>query len=238
LPTEPERDTIDVLFGRIDAAPETVRASTALLSQAERERASRFAFARDRRRFVVARARLRRLIAARLQMRPEDVEITCGAHGKPMLGPGCDGSNLRFNLSHSGDVALFAICEGRDLGVDVERIRPLSDADDIASRFFSRREYAAYRALPPCDKVAGFFNCWTRKEAFLKAIGSGLDYPLDRFDVSLAPGEPARLFRVEDRYGRSCGWTLHALQPATGIAAALVVQRKAFEPRIRCRIDS
>ena len=99
----------------------------------------------------------------------------------------------------------------------------LGDADDIAGRFFSDRENQAYRALERRDRPLGFFQCWTRKEAFIKALGDGLSYPLDRFDVSLAPGEPAEILRVEAMPGACCGWRMESLSPAPGFVAAVVI---------------
>ena len=94
---------------------------------------------------------------------------------------------------------------------------------------FSHGENEVYRSLEPCDKPLGFFNCWTRKEAFIKALGDGLSHPLDRFDVSLAPGEPARILRVGGTAGDHCGWTLHSLRPGPGLIGAIVVQQVACE---------
>ena len=222
-------DAIEVVLARLDMGPEAVRASAALLSDAERQRASRFAFDRDRRRFTVARARLRQLLAARLGVQPESVELVYGERGKPALARRCAASDLRFNMTHCGEVAVYAFAPGREIGVDVEAVRAIRDADDIAARFFSRRENDAYLALDPCDKPLGFFNCWTRKEAFIKALGEGLYHPLDRFDVSLAPGEPARILRVGNTPGDRCGWTLHSFLPEPGLIGAIVVRKFAHE---------
>lgn len=185
-----------------------------------------FAFDRDRDRFVVARARLRELLGSRLGVRPEAVELECGAHGKPALAGRFADTNLRFNVSHCDDIAGYAFSSGREVGIDVEAIRALPDADDIAARFFSRRENAAYQALEPRDRPLGFFQCWTRKEAFIKALGEGLSHPLDSFDVSLAPGEPARILRIESTPGDDRGWRLESLTPAPGFAAAVVTEER------------
>lgn len=222
-------DVIEVVLRRLDVGPEAVLASAALLSDVERQRASRIIVDCDRRRFMVARAQLRGLLAARLCVRPQAVELVYGAHGKPALGRGYADLDLRFNVSHADDVAVYAFSEGREIGVDIEFVRPIVGAEDIAQRFFSRFEYGAYLALHPSDRLAGFFNCWTRKEAFVKALGNGLDYPLDHFDVSLAPGEPAKILRVERMSGMSCGWTLHAFKPGPGLMGAAVVQKLAAE---------
>ena len=213
----------EVLMTRLDVGSAALSASAALLSPAERLRASRFAFDRDRRRFMVGRAQLRELLAVRLDVPPESIELDYGECGKPALGRHFAESDLHFNVSHCGDVAVYAFSLGREIGIDVEAVRTIRDADDIAARFFSRREHEAYLALDPCDKPSGFFNCWTRKEAFIKALGRGLHQPLDSFEVSLAPGEPARILRVEGAAGDRCGWHMEALTPAPGLAAAVVV---------------
>ena len=222
-------DAIEIVVTRLDAESEAVHASATLLSDTEAHRASRFAFDRDRRRFTVARARLRQLLGVRLDVRPESVELVYGERGKPALARRFAASGLRFNVAHSDDVAVYAFAPGREIGIDVETVRLIRDADDIAARFFSRRENEAYRALDPRDKPVGFFNCWTRKEAFIKALGDGLYHPLDRFDVSLAPGEPARILRVEHTPGDHCGWTLHSFLPGPGIVGAIVVRKFAHE---------
>jgi len=200
-----------------------IRAAGVLLSAGERQRAARFAFDRDRRRYIAARALLRRLLGERLGERPEAIEFVYGRRGKPALAPRFAGSGLHFNLSHCDDVAVYAFARAREVGVDIEKVRPIPDADEIAKRFFSRRENLAYRALAAADRGPGFFNCWTRKEAFIKALGHGLHLPLGSFDVSLAPGEPARILRVGPRRGDDCGWRLASLQPAPGLTGAVVV---------------
>jgi 4'-phosphopantetheinyl transferase len=220
------QDAIEVVVTRLEAEPAAVRASAASLSDAERTRASRFAFDRDRDRFVVARARLRQLLGSRLGVRPEAVELECGAHGKPALAGRFAETELRFNVSHSDDLAVYAFSSGRDIGIDVEAVRALPDADAIAARFFSRREHAAYRALDARDRALGFFQCWTRKEAFIKALGEGFSHPLDSFDVSLAPGEPAEILRIEAAAGDDRGWRLESMTPAPGFVAAVVREER------------
>jgi 4'-phosphopantetheinyl transferase len=235
-------DAVELVASRLDVGRETLRASAALLCRAERQRATRFFFDRDRRRFIVARARLRQLLSARLGMPPEAVELVYATRGKPALAPSCAASDLRFSVSHSNDLAVYAFSSGREIGIDIETIRVIRDADDIAARFFSRSENEAYLALDPRDRPLGFFNCWTRKEAFVKALGTGLGYPLDRFDVSLSPGEPAKILRVDSTPGDSCGWTLHSFVLGPALVGAVVVRTFAYEtasmvrpPRIEVR---
>jgi len=212
----------------LDADAESLAESSALLSGDERQRAGRFAFERERLRFTVARACLRRLLGERLGVAPQSLQLAYGAHGKPALAGRHAAADLRFNVSHSGDIAVYAFAIGREIGVDVEAVRGLSDADELAARFFSPREQAAYRVLEARDKPQGFFNCWTRKEAFVKALGAGLSHPLARFDVTLAPGDPARILRVDDADGERCGWQLNSFVPRPGFVAAVVTQDRCL----------
>ncbi|HET9707357.1 MAG TPA: 4'-phosphopantetheinyl transferase superfamily protein [Gemmatimonadales bacterium] len=218
-------DAVELVVTGLALEPAAVRAFASLLSDAERERASRFAFPRDARRFIVCRARLRQLLAARLRMRPESVELTAGARGKPALANPRRNGDLRFNLSRRDDIAVYVLSSGREVGIDIEAVRMIRDADTIAARWFARGEHDAYQALDPCERPLGFFNCWTRKEAFVKALGDGLSYGLDRFEVSLTPGEPAKLLRVENTPGADCGWSLVSFSPASGYVAAIAAQQ-------------
>lgn len=224
-PAGPDVNATEIVVRRLDLAPEVVCALEGCLSGVERDRGNRFVFDRDRRRFIVARAQLRQLLGARLDVHPEAVELVYGTRGKPALARRFADSGLCFNVSHSDDVAVYAFSRDREVGIDVESVRVIHDADDIAARFFSRRENEVYRALDPRDKPLGFFSCWTRKEAFIKALGDGLYYPLDRFDVSLAPGDPAKILRVERTPGEECGWCLSSFSPAPGFVAAVVTKR-------------
>ena len=182
----------------------------------ELERAGRFHFEKHRRHFVVGRGGLRYVLARYLDVKPEEFRFSYGAYGKPA----CEG--LRFNMSHSHGVALFAVALDRELGVDVEHIRGDFASEDIARRFFSRVEVAAFNALEKEEQVAAFFRCWTRKEAYIKAIGRGLSEPLDAFDVTLAPGESAALLRAER--GDASRWTMFDIDAGGGYAAALAVE--------------
>jgi 4'-phosphopantetheinyl transferase len=215
---------VDLVLARLDRGPLAVEKALWLLGEEERARAARFVVERERARFIVARATLRRLLGERLGVSPRAVRLARAPHGKPALAGPSGASGLRFNVSHSEDVALFAFARGREIGVDVEAVRSIEDADSIAGRFFSPSEREAFFSLAAAERQLAFFRCWTRKEAFVKAIGDGLAHPLHAFDVSLAPREPARLLRVGNRRGDEAGWTLHAFDPAPGFVGACVVQ--------------
>jgi 4'-phosphopantetheinyl transferase len=204
------------------------------LNDEEMARAGRFHFDRHRHAFIVARGFLRSVLARYLQIAPAAVAFVYGQKGKPALaGPGlAPASPLRFNLSHAGELALLAVAHGREVGVDIEQFRPMSDAAQIAARFFAASEFATWQALPPEQQVAAFFNCWTRKEAFIKALGDGLSYPLNGFEVSLVPGEPAQLRRVMADPTAVNRWSMLALEAGDGYAAAVVVAGHGW--RLNC----
>jgi len=194
-----------------------------ILSCDESERAGRFRFPEHRRRFVIARGYLRQLLAAYLEIGPRDVTFTYSANGKPELSA-IHESEMRFNVSHSEDIAAFAFARRRKVGVDVECIRFDVDVEEIPRRFFSLLEQQTLAALDRRQKFEGFFNCWTRKEAYVKAVGSGLSLPLRDFDVSLAPGEPARLLATRPVDNLVSQWSMESLELSPGCAAAVVVE--------------
>lgn len=195
------------------------------LSEDEFMKAKRFCFDRDRRHFIVGRGVLRTIIGLYLNMEPSRLQFCHGSRGKPYLAESFGDHPLRFNQSDSRGLALYVFTRRREVGVDIEYMRIVSDAKQIVAGSFSSRENAAFQALPERQKQAAFFNCWTRKEAYIKAIGEGLYYSLDQFDVSLAPGEPARLLRVNGDPKEASRWSLQALFPAPGYVAALAVEQ-------------
>jgi 4'-phosphopantetheinyl transferase len=187
----------------------------------EIERANRFHFARDRDHFIVGRAALRAILGRYLGQPPEALRFRTNDYGKPEVEP----ARLRFNLSHSGDLALCGVTARATIGVDVEQLRALPDAVSIAERFFSRHENEILQTIPAEKQIEAFFNCWTRKEAYIKALGQGLALPLPSFDVTLTPGQPAALLAVrgqpQDDVHR---WALQGLIPQPGYVAAFVVE--------------
>jgi 4'-phosphopantetheinyl transferase len=194
------------------------------LSEDERLKAKRFYFQKDQRRFVITHGILRKMLGQYLNIEPNRLKFSYGSHGKPTLNGIPDGHSLCFNMSHSNGLALFAFAWNRKVGVDVEYVRSMPDIEEIAERFFSPRENAVFRTVPAGKKLEAFFNCWTRKEAFLKANGDGLSRSLDSFEVSLAPGKPARLLSVEGDLQEASRWSLWALVPASEYIGALAVE--------------
>lgn len=188
----------------------------------EQARADRFYFEEHRRHFIAARGILRALLGGYLQVEPELIRFAYNSYGKPALAlPGK--TRLQFNVSHSAGMALYAITEAGPIGVDIEHVRPVSEIRQMVERFFSPYEQAEWRSLPEAQQITGFFNGWTRKEAYIKARGQGLSLPLDQFDVSLAPGQPARL--LADRHEQNMdNWFLASLEPGPGYIGAVVVE--------------
>jgi 4'-phosphopantetheinyl transferase len=209
------------------ATPAAVARLEIFLSAEEREQAARFHFVADKRRFTVRRAVRRQLLAACLEKKPEAVHIRLSSHGQPAIVGQEGAGGLRFSCSHSADWGLVAIASGIELGVDLEQHRPLADAEGLARTYFSDAEIRELAGLPESLKTAGFFNCWTRKEAFVKAIGLGLAFPLNRFSVSLAPGQPAVLLDVAEDCGPAKKWTMVSLEPSADYSSALVFEGKA-----------
>jgi 4'-phosphopantetheinyl transferase len=216
---------VDIVGVRLDAPAEVGAALWQLLSRDERERAEKFRYAEHRQQYIIARASLRRLLAERLRIAPRAVEFVETKHGKPRLAPVHGSADVEFNLSHSGILALYAFTSGRAVGVDVELIRQVPDADDLAERFFSPTETASLRALPLDRRSLAFLACWTRKEAFIKALGLGLSCPLDAFDVTIDPDAPARITRIEERIDRVANWALQAFTPYPCYMAAVAYRQ-------------
>src|SRR3989304_5240764 len=180
---------VDIWRARLNLPNDSLKVLDATLSADETERAARFHFSADRDRFIIAHGCLRDILARYLHCKPGRLILSVNQYGKPVL----EDYKLEFNLSHSGDFALVAITSERKVGVDIERFRSDIEFESIASRYFSQSEVSELLALTSEQKAHGFFNCWTRKEAYIKAHGLGLSLPLEGFDVSLIPNEPVIL---------------------------------------------
>ncbi len=195
-----------------------------VLSPDETKRASRFHFSSDRQRFVASRALLRIILAGYLATNPTNLSFSYSNKGKPSLGPAHAESDITFNISHSSGIALLAFTRRRQIGIDVEQVRRNSDLEAIARRFFSAHEQKQLAALPNEERVDGFFRCWTRKEAYIKATGDGLSLPLSQFDVSLGAGEKRALLATRPDDSEAGHWLLSEVPAGGGYAAALCVR--------------
>jgi 4'-phosphopantetheinyl transferase len=220
-------DEVHVWRAYLDQEASFIKALSDVLTPDELERARRFHFQKDRDHFIVARGALRHILSRYLKTAPDRIRFSYNQYGKPALSEeGSDGW-LSFNISHSHALALYGVTRGRNIGLDVEWMREDFASQEIAASFFSPREVASLRALPAEQQTLAFFNCWTRKEAYIKARGEGLSCPLDKFTVSLAPGEAASLLSAEGGPQETSRWSLVELSPGAGYVAALAVEGKA-----------
>jgi 4'-phosphopantetheinyl transferase len=199
----------------------------ALLSPDETARASRFVQTHDRRRFVVTRGSLRWLLGEYLGSAPATVPLASSQWGKPFLSNA--GSGIRFSVAHSEDLALLAFARGKEIGVDLEHLRADLEWPELARRYFAPTEIAALQAIGESERLHAFFRCWTRKEAYVKALGKGLQVPLDGFAVTIA-GPAALIHTSHDPFQRA-RWDLCDLAPAAGFAAAMCIEGRCRRVR-------
>ncbi len=198
-----------------------------ILSPDEQLRAQRFYFERDRNHFIAGRGMLRAILSRYLNLESAQLQFSYTSRGKPALAnPGIEGT-ISFNLSHSNGLALYAIAHTPCIGIDLEYMRPMPEAEQLAKRFFSPREYAVISALPTDQKQEAFFQAWTCKEAYLKAIGDGLS-GLDKVEVSLVPGEPAALLSIQGDQAAASRWSLYQLSAVPGYMAAVAVEGRGW----------
>ena len=198
-----------------------------ILSEEEYNRANSYISETIRRRYIVSHGFLRIILGAYLNQDPSEVRIVSGPYGKPCLEEGQE--TIQFSMSHSEEQALFAFAQKSRIGIDLEKIREIPNMEQIVKRYFSERENDEFFQLSPRDRPIGFFNGWTRKEAFVKAIGRGMTFPLRKIEVSLSPNVRAELLNAEGYPESMLGWSLHHLEPASGYLAALAVEGQNFE---------
>ena|SRR5271165_6547669 len=208
------RSEIQLWFRHLDAAPDEIARLSPFLSIDEAARAARFRFDVHRLRYIAGRGYLREILAAYLNVGPESLSFDYNSFGKPALA----GADLRFNLSHTGSIAVYAVTLGREAGVDIEKIEPRFAEERIPESYFSALEVQALRSLPVELQAEAFFLCWTRKEAYIKARAEGLSIPLDSFAVNLHPGEPPRFLWNGE------GWSIASFRLEPGYAGAIVAE--------------
>ena len=209
--------------------------SMALLSRDERERAAKFATDELRRRFVAGRAALRQILGECLGSDAASLKFRYGPKGKPELD-GLFQGQLQFNLTHTGGVALIGVAKKCAVGIDIERLDRKPDAEGIARRFFTPDESARLMAVPEADRPVAFLNLWTRKEAWLKAVGGGVGDSLGRVEVTFRTGEPARVLRSSRELGEAEEWTLVGLSPVPGFGGALAARGQGLNIHCRHRV--
>lgn len=219
---------VDIWRIPLDRYPASAEWADSTLSADESERAARFHFEKDRHRYILAHACLRDILSRYLHCGPKQILFSTNKYGKPEL---LSNQEMDFNLSHSGGYVLIAVTLGHKVGVDVEHFRMNLEHEKIARRFFSQAENQEFSAIPHEQKVVAFFNCWTRKEAYIKAHGLGLSLPLDSFDVSFAPNDPPVLRATRPDPTEARKWTLLSLDVHPEHAGALAVEGRDLKFR-------
>lgn len=202
----------------LEALEPVIARFQSVLSHEERSRADRFRFDLLRRAFIVSRGSLRALLAQYLPVPVPDIRFSYGRNGKPRANAG---QGVHFNCSRSGDIALYAIALDCELGVDVEIVHPMDNMEQIARSYFCPEEAADLMEVQALERDLAFYRCWTRKEAYIKAIGSGLSAPLNSFRVTLKPDDPVKFIHLGADAGAAKMWMLHDLAPVPGYAGAL-----------------
>ncbi|MBX3305831.1 MAG: 4'-phosphopantetheinyl transferase superfamily protein [Nitrospira sp.] len=222
-----ETNAIHVWRTKLDGDPAAGQSWETWLAPDEKARAARFVFHRDRHRFIAARGILRAILGQYLRRHPADIEFIYGTNGKPALRSDESQSVIHFNLSHSHGLAVYAFADRREVGIDVEAVRPKVPLDGVAEIAFSEGELAELAALPAELRDKGFFLCWTRKEAYMKARGAGLAIPPQSFQVSLSLDKPEIL-----RSDHTSRWSFRSFQPAPGYVGAVVSEGRDWELKL------
>lgn len=225
-PTTLDAGEVHVYRCSLDRHPDRAEALRAALSEDERERAARFRFERERRRFVVGRSVLRAILSRYLGTDPAGLRLGVGPNGKPYLLHGARGGRpgLDFNVTHSGGFALFAVSRSGPVGLDVERVRELSDLPSLVRSCFGPREATSILRLDGPARTRAFFRCWTLKEALAKATGWGIPEGLSGFEVDVVPAAPLRLRSCAAGGGRPADWCVREIEPGAGYVGALAVR--------------
>jgi 4'-phosphopantetheinyl transferase len=216
------KSEIHVWLVKLSEDSPVVERAHSVLSSDERERAMQFRSGSLRAAFVVSHGVLRILLGGYCNRQASDLKFGYGHQGKPFLADA--EFPIHFNMSHSGEVAAYAFAVGQELGVDIEQHRTFPDKEKIAARFFSTCEYSEFMRIPEQERDVAFFNCWVCKEAYIKARGGGLSIPLDSFQVSVAPRDPARLINVYANVAEAGAWTIQKFTPAPEYSGAVAVR--------------
>ena len=216
-------DEVQIWQASLEATSATVTQLTQLLSTDEQERARRFYFERDRRRYIVARSTLRKLLGVYLHCAPSTIRFTYAAQGKPALAEQPSSQQLHFNVSHSQESALFAFVWDREVGVDIEAMRSEVEIEGIFPSISSPEELSRWETIPASAKRAAFFSLWSRKEALVKAIGQGIGYPLQEVTVGFSEQLPQQIRLAQTLDAQSREWQIWELPVESNFRAALAI---------------
>jgi 4'-phosphopantetheinyl transferase len=225
-----EMNAVEIRICRLHGAAEVAAHYAPLLSPEELERAHRFAFQHLRDEYILGRGLTRCILGTRIGVPPQSIRFYYSSRGKPYLQPR---NEWHFNVSHSKSLFVCAMTTAGEVGVDIERVRPMEDALKIARQFFCESENWRLQQLPEEHQATAFFECWTRKEAFLKATGEGLTRELDSFAVTFGPGEAPRFERIDDPADDPSRWSLKAFAPAESYVGAVAVRAPIGELRLQ-----
>lgn len=194
-----------------------------LLSSSEKEKADRFRFEKDKNCYVIARGLLRILLSRYLNIKSQKINFRYAEKGKPYLE---HPSNIKFNLSHSKNYIVLAFTKNIELGIDVEYAKNNLEILQVAESFFSKQEIKALKSVQSIYRLSAFYNCWTRKEAFIKATGDGLSFPLNQFTVSLESSESAELIETLWDNKEKDLWSLETFTPQKDYIGAVASRNK------------
>lgn len=220
----PDQKTIHIWQIFLIHLPERIESLYRILSLDEQQRASHYRFTYDRSRFITGRSALRLILSEYLNISPNQIQFQLTPYGKPYLYLANHSEKINFNLTHSRDLILFAFTSNRRIGIDIEYMDDSSLDLDIARFFFSEQETEKLRSAPPSLQKQAFYTCWVRKEAYIKARGEGLSYPLDQFITAFLPWEEPALLETLDDSAEAKRWSLKAIPTQPGYTAALAVE--------------
>lgn len=217
------KDEIHVWVASLNQPNRSLALLDKTLSIDERQRAERFFFERDRRRFIAGRGILRVILGRYLDLPPRQIQFQYSANGKPYLSVKFHPCLIEFNLSHSSELALYALTCHRQIGIDIEALQPMPQAEEIAGQFFSENECTSILRLPKALRTKRFFELWTCKEAYIKALGEGLSHPLNQFEIAQISNNTKSIVDLTQSLEESRAWSITSFQPSAGYIAALAV---------------
>lgn len=216
---------VDVWEGSLSVEPEILTDMLDNLSETEQQKAAAFKLPLMRQRYIAVRYLVRKTLGQYLQTEPRALKFYADTYGKPFLACG----SLHFNISHTADLLMLAVANFPDIGIDVESIKPRGSLDGLAVRCFTETEYQTWRQFPGAQQEAVFYRLWTKKEAFVKAVGRGIALGLEKCEVQLPVG--GQLVNIPAEFGGATDWQITELPTNADSAAALVTTSCRFNLR-------